>query len=304
MENIKEVLSNLGYDLKEYLKEYRTKPLYRDSDNENVLVIYKDSGKWVDYKENITGNLQDLVRMTLNLPNNVEAKEWISKKVQTESSYTVYKKPEIKQVKCYSSEVLDKLVKDHSFWKKRNISEETMNLFGGGILTEGRMKGRYVFPILNKEQKLIGVAGRDILNRNEKMCPKWKLVGDKINWRYPLQVNSKILSESKEVIIVESIGDMLSLWEAGIKNVIVTFGLNLSVSILNTLLVLNPSKIYISFNNDELKNKAGNLASEKTKDKLLKHFDRHQIQIALPTKKDFGEMNKEEILQWHQTIKN
>ena len=225
MENIKEVLSNLGYDLKEYLKEYRTKPLYRDSDNENVLVIYKDSGKWVDYKENITGNLQDLVRMTLNLPNNVEAKEWISKKVQTESSYTVYKKPEIKQVKCYSSEVLDKLVKDHSFWKNRNISEETMNLFGGGILTEGRMKGRYVFPILNKEQKLIGVAGRDILNRSEKMCPKWKLVGDKINWRYPLQVNSKILSESKEVIIVESIGDMLSLWEAGIKNVIVTFGL-------------------------------------------------------------------------------
>ena len=136
------------------------------------------------------------------------------------------------------------------------------------------------------------------------MCPKWKLVGDKINWRYPLQVNSKILSESKEVIIVESIGDMLSLWEAGIQNVIVTFGLNLSVSILNTLLVLNPTKIYISFNNDELKNKAGNLASEKTKDKLLKHFDRHQIQIALPTKKDFGEMNKEEILQWHQTIKN
>ena len=59
MENIKEILSNLGYDLKEYLKEYRTKPLYRDSDNENVLVIYKDSGKWIDYKENTTGNLQD-----------------------------------------------------------------------------------------------------------------------------------------------------------------------------------------------------------------------------------------------------
>jgi len=302
MENIKEILSNLGYDLKEYLKEYRTKPLYRDSDNENVLVIYKDSGKWIDYKENTTGNLQDLVRMTLNLPNNTEAKEWINKKVQTEASYAVYRKPQIKQVKCYSNEVLDKLIKDHSFWKKRNISEETMNIFNGGILTEGRMKGRYIFPILDKQDKLIGVAGRDILNRNEKFCPKWKLIGDKINWRYPLQVNAKILSESKEVIIVESIGDMLSLWDAGVKNVIVTFGLALSVSILNTLLVLNPNKIYISFNNDELKNKAGNLASEKAKEKLLKHFDRNQIQIALPIKKDFGEMNKEEILQWKNNL--
>jgi len=298
MDNIKELLSNLGYNLKEYSKEYRTKPLYRDSDNENVLVIYKDSGKWIDYKENITGNLQDLVRMTLNLPNNLEAKEWINQKTPVNNTFTVYKKPEIKQVKCYSHDVLSKLVKDHAFWHKRNISDTTMEIFEGGILKEGRMKGRYVFPILNKERQLIGVAGRDILNRNEKLCPKWKLVGDKVNWKYPLQVNSKILIESKEVILVESIGDMLNLWENGIKNTIVTFGLNLSVGILNTLLILNPNKIYISFNNDSNKNNAGNLAAEKTKEKLLKHFDHHQIKIKLPSKKDFGEMSKEEINQW------
>jgi hypothetical protein len=302
MENVKEILSNLGYNLKEYSKEYRTRPLYRDSDNENVLVIYKDTGRWIDFKENITGNLQDLVRMTLNLQDNVEAKEWITQKLPTAQTYTVYKKPQIKQVKCYSSDVLTKLVKDHSFWNKRNISDETMNIFEGGILKEGRMKGRYVFPIFDKERKLIGVAGRDILNRSEKMCPKWKLVGDKINWKYPLQVNSKILSESRQVILIESVGDMLSLWEAGIKNTIVTFGINLNTSILNTLLILNPDKIHISFNNDSDKNNAGNLAAEKTKDKLLKHFDKHQISIALPPKKDFGEMTKEEILQWKTNL--
>lgn len=298
MENVKEILSNLGYNLKEYSKEYRTRPLYRDSDNENVLVIYKDSGKWIDYKENITGNLQDLVRITLNLPNNSEAKEWITQKVPNTNSYTVYKKPEIKQVKCYSSDILDNLVKDHSFWIKRNISEDTMNLFQGGILKEGRMKGRYVFPILDKEGKLIGVAGRDILNRNEKLSPKWKLIGDKSNWVYPTQLNLSSLQQSREVFLIESIGDMLSLWESGVKNTIVTFGLNLSLSILNTLLVLNPTKIYISFNNDIDKNQAGNLASEKTKEKLLKHFDKHQIQIKLPSKKDFGEMTREEIKNW------
>lgn len=302
MENIKEILSNLGYNLKEYSKEYRTRPLYRDSDNENVLVIYKDSGRWVDFKENLTGNLQDLVRITLNLSNNIEAKEWISQKAPNTNTYTVYKKPEIKQVKCYSPDVLLKLIKDHSFWNKRNISNETMEIFEGGILQEGRMKGRYVFPIFNKDRQLIGVAGRDILNRNEKMCPKWKLVGDKVNWKYPLQINAKILSESKNVILIESIGDMLALWEAGIKNTIVTFGLNLSTGILNTLLILNPDKIYISFNNDSSNNNAGNLAAEKTKDKLLKHFDKHQISIALPIKKDFGEMSKEEINQWKTNL--
>jgi hypothetical protein len=302
MENIKEILSNLGYNLKEYSKEYRTRPLYRDSDNENVLVIYKDSGRWVDFKENLTGNLQDLVRITLNLSNNVEAKEWISQKAPNTNTYTVYKKPEIKQVKCYSPEVLLKLVKDHGFWNKRSISNETMEAFEGGILQEGRMKGRYVFPIFDKERQLIGVAGRDILNRSEKICPKWKLVGDKINWKYPLQVNLKILSESKSVILIESIGDMLALWEAGIKNTIVTFGLNLNTGILNTLLILNPSKIYISFNNDSTKNNAGNLAAEKAKEKLLKHFDKHQISIILPTQKDFGEMTRQEIIQWKTNL--
>lgn len=298
MENIKEILSNLGYNLKEYSKEYRTRPLYRDSDNENVLVIYKDSGRWVDFKENITGNLQDLVRITLNLSNNIEAKEWITQRTPNINTYTVYKKPEIKQVKCYPKDVLTKLVQDHSFWYKRNISDTTMQIFQGGILQEGRMKGRYVFPIFDKNQELIGFAGRDILNRNQKMCPKWKLIGDKSNWIYPTQVNLNILNESKEVYLVESVGDMLSLWEAGIKNTLVTFGLNLNVAILNTLLVLNPNRIYVSFNNDSEKNKAGNLAAEKTKEKLLKHFDQHQIKIKLPTKKDFGDMSKQEILNW------
>jgi hypothetical protein len=54
--------------------------------------------------------------------------------------------------------------------------------------------------------------------------------------------------------------------------------------------------IYISFNNDE--NQAGNQAAKKLYFKLLKFFDKNQIKVALPTKNDFGEMNKDEIQQW------
>ena len=91
---------------------------------------------------------------------------------------------------------------------------------------------------------------------------------------------------------------MLSLWENGVQNVIVTFGLDVSTSVVNLLLKLDPNKIYISFNNDASNNNAGNVAAEKAKKKLLKYFDRYQVRIALPDKKDFGEMDGSEIDRW------
>ena len=44
----------------------------------------------------------------------------------------------------------------------------------------------------------------------------------------------------KELILIESIGDMLSLWSAGIKNTLVIFGLNLSPSLIGALIKIDP----------------------------------------------------------------
>ena len=82
-----------------------------------------------------------------------------------------------------------------------------------------------------------------------------------------------LVEEQKEIILIESVGDMLSLWEAGIKNSMVIFGLDVSVPQLNALIRRDPNKIIISLNNDEKNNSAGNLAAEKLKRKLLKYFD-------------------------------
>ena len=161
------------------------------------------------------------------------------------------------------------------------------------------MKNRYVFPIFNSKEEIVGFSGRDITNQSKI---KWKHLGDKINWCYPTFLNLDIVKEKKEVYIIESIGDCLSLWDAGIKNTIVTFGLEVSVSILNLLLKVDPNKIYISFNNDENKNKASNEAADKAINKLLRYFDKNQLYIKLPSKKDFGEMSIEEIVQWKTKI--
>ena len=293
--NIYQILTNIGYSLKDCGKEYRAKPIYRDSDNDTVLRIYKDTGFWVDFKENISGDLPSLIKKTLKLDTEDQAKTWLKDKNYSAVNHETQFQPKIKEKKTFDKELLLKLEKKHEYWIKRNVNEETLHLFKGGLAKAGKMKNRYVFPIFNNKQEIIGFSGRDITNESKI---KWKHLGDKSNWCYPLFLNLQTLKEEKEIFIIESIGDCLSLWDAGIQNTIVTFGLEISTAILNVLLKIDPNKIHISFNNDSNNNNAGNNASEKAVNKLLRYFDKNQITIKLPIKKDFGEMTKEEILQW------
>jgi len=297
--NIYQILTNIGYSLKDYGREYRAKPLYRESDNDTVLRIYKDTGFWVDFKENISGDFPLLIKKSLKLESENQAKVWLKEKNYSYTRSDQQDQPKIKEKKTFDKELLLKLEKNHEYWIKRGVEEQTLNLFKGGVAKAGKMKNRYVFPIINSKEEIVGFSGRDITNESKI---KWKHLGDKSSWCYPTSLNSNILKEKKEVYIIESIGDCLALWDAGIKNTIVTFGLEISISILNLLLKIDPNKIYISFNNDINKNKAGNNASEKAVNKLLRYFDSKQLQIKLPIKKDFGEMSKEEIKQWARKI--
>lgn len=237
--NVYQILTELGYKLKDYGKEYRTKPLYRESDNDTVLKIYKDSGHWFDFKENISGDLSSLVSMTLKLENSEKGKEWLKDKNFSFIYPQEQSKPLLKSTKKFDSEILQNLELNHEYWNKRNISNDILNQFKGGVAKAGKMKNRYVFPIFNITNNIIGFSGRDITNISKI---KWKHLGEKNDFLYPLFLNSKIIEEQKELILVESIGDMLSLWQAGIKNVLVTFGTNLSLGILNYCLRIDVKK--------------------------------------------------------------
>jgi DNA primase len=297
--NVYQILTDLGYKLKDCGKEYRARPLYRDSDNDTVLKIYKDTGHWFDFKENISGDFSSLVGMTLKLEDTTKAKEWLKDKNFAFKNPTEVKKPLIKSSKKFDIEVLSRLEDDQDYWIKRGVDIQTLKTFKGGVAKMGKMKNRYVFPIFNSKDNIIGFSGRDITNLSKI---KWKHIGEKTEFVYPLFVNSEIIQQQKEIILVESIGDMLSLWQAGIKNALVTFGTSLSLAILNYSLKVDLKKIYISLNNDSNKNNAGNIAAEKTQARLSRYFDQSQLKIALPPKKDFGEMTKEEIVQWKNNL--
>lgn len=295
---IYQLLTQIGYSLKDYGKEYRTRPIYRESDNDTVLRIYKNTGNWIDFKENITGDFASLIKLSLNLKDNEEAKKYLEDRnfsAQFKSNDSKGK-PKVKNIKIFDKKTLQSFKKDHEYWLNRGIDKNIIEMFNGGILEEGKMKNRYVFPIFNHKNEIIGLSGRDITN---KSSIKWKHLGEKSSWCYPIFLSLDSIKNKKEVIIVESIGDCLSLFQAGIDNIIVSFGLDLGLGVLNLLLKLDLKKIYISLNNDQEKNMAGNLAAEKIFNKLKRYFDLDQLKIALPNKKDFGEMSLAEIKGWY-----
>lgn len=306
-ESVRRILQDIGYVLTDNGREFRAKPLYRDSDNDSVLRIWKNSGQWVDFKENKSGSLEELIRLTLKLKSIEEAKQWIGSKGISSNSEEIEKPRAItKQIQYFDKSLLLKLTKNDEYWNNRGISSSTLAPFNGGVATTGKMYNRYTFPVFDNKDNIIGFSGRDISPFSLEGRPKWKHIGDKKEWVYPLKVNVEDIKKCKKIILLESIGDMLALRENGINNSIVTFGLNISAKIIYSLLALNPDKIVIAFNNDSDNNGAGNEAAISAKNKLLNYFDRNQISINLPVgAKDFGDLNlfdKSKIQEWYKTI--
>lgn len=294
--NVKDILIRIGYVIHfESATHYHMCPLYRESDNNLALEVDKKSGLWYDFVKKEGGSLYKLVALTIGLKTRKEVETFL----QLEGGHIdtgVQHRYELDEIKKFDKGMLVKLNKDHSYWLKRGISTKTVETFEGGTTYNGRMKNRYVFPIFNEKDELVGFSGRILYQ--DSIAPKWKHIGSKSNWCYPLKWNKELLSRLQEVVLVESIGDMLSLWNAGVQNTIVTFGISISNSIIEFLLKIDAQRILLAFNNDEDNNLVGNDAAEKELLHLTHYFDREQIVLALPDYKDFGEMDSNQINLW------
>ena len=294
---IKDVLFKIGYsDLRDFGKEWRTRPLYRTSGNGSSLAIKKATGEWYDFSSRQGGGLAQLVQLTLNLKSE-EVESFIGGEIQYAS--TPKDKYELSGIQKFNKQMLFRLRKDHTYWVGRKVSQKTVEQFQGGTTFNGRMAYRYVFPIFDDKDNLIGFSGRSLTDNPD--FPKWKHIGSKSNWCYPLKWNSHVIMETKEVILLESIGDMLALWERGIRNTLVTFGVEISPKIIEFLLKMDIHRILLAFNNDSDNEFVGNKAATDGKKKLEQFFDPHQVVIAVPDQKDFGVMTSEEILLWQKT---
>jgi hypothetical protein len=217
----------------------------------------------------------------------------------------VSKQPQIEEPEIiYPDSYLDRLIKDHSYWINRNISQETIELFKGGIaVTPGKQFGRYVFPIISTLGQIHGWSGRTLKSAEdiEKYdIKKYKHLGPTSKFVYPLFLSKKYILESRVLVLTEGIGDILALFENNIKNSLMLFGVNISASVLAEIIALNPIRIIIATNNEPDNDNIGNDAALKIKRKLEMFFDKKCIHIYLPPKKDFGEMTNQEITEWYE----
>lgn len=298
VEYIYDSLSRMGYMLRDFGKEFRAKPIYRNSENSMSLVVNKETGKWFDHSARIGGDFDTLVKLTTK---NLSLTDFnISAEYEGFSFRTV--SPQLSLPRTFDKNLLIKLLKNHDYWLGRGISRFTIEIFEGGISENGKMANRYVFPIFDQKNNLVGFDGRYLEPNSFETVPKWKIIGDKSHWVYPLRYNKDILLQSRSVILVESIGDMLALWDAGIKNTLVTFGVQLSAQLVTFLIQYDFDEIIIAFNNDSENNNVGNQASTKALRKLSNYFDANQLKIRLPAKKDFNEMSLEERKLWMKNL--
>jgi RNase H-fold protein (predicted Holliday junction resolvase) len=306
-EKIKDSLVRLGYKLADRGPYWQTNALFRNGDNKTAIQIYKNTGVWKDHVQNSSFSpFKRLVEITLGTNDKTQLKQFLEED-DLGSNYnklTLSEKLEMEEI--YPQDCLDRLLPHYKFYNDRGISTETLKPLKGGYATAGKLNNRFIFPIYNEYGQIHGFSGRDMSNSEGR--PKWKHVGRKKGWIYPLYASEEVkdaINDKGEVIFVESIGDLLNLNQHGYKNVLVTFGLDISTKLICATLSLNVSRLVISLNNDKNSQRNRGLESSiKNYLKLLNYYDPEKILICLPTQKDFGDMSDNDFNSWNNKLQS
>ena len=181
MLSVKEKLESLGYKLSDCGDNWRTSALYRKGSNPTSLLIYKDTGVWTDYGgDNQAHPFEELVKLSGG-----EVGDFTVKKLE------VTEEEESDEVeRIFPDEMLSRLMPHYNIYTNKGISINILKRLKSGLAMQGKMFQRYVFPILNSEGKIIGFSGRDVGIGGNR--PKWKHIGKKRNWIYPLYFKDEL----------------------------------------------------------------------------------------------------------------
>lgn len=285
LDKIESVLERLGYPVNLRGPNYiATVALFRDGDNSLGLLCYED-GPW-DQIEQKKYDWPGFIRRVKGVSLK-EAEEFLGG-AEFEDGNQEEKEERIKlPTKLHEDDYF--LIKSYDFFLKRGISKETLDTYGAGLSQFGAMYGRVCFPIREKGV-LKGITGRDVLNRD--LAAKWKIKGKKSEFVYPF-FEPDIFPKTKQIILCESVGDSISLWNDGIKQNLVTFGTGISPKIISFILSQNPDKIFVSMNNDlDKPENRGQIGAAKIINKLSQFFSSDRLINAPPFNGDFGDQGQ------------
>ncbi len=151
--------------------------------------------------------------------------------------------------------------------QKKGIKKELLEK--AGLVVEGRDKfiKRIMFPVFNTAGKVVGFGSRVIDERQPKyMNSPDTAVYKKSNTLYGLHQTKGDIRKEKLAILVEGNLDLLSLWQAGVKNVIASLGTSLTDG-QASLLSRYAKNVVVFYDSDD----AGLKATRRAIDILLKN---------------------------------
>jgi len=187
------------------------------------------------------------------------------------------------------SQVRSRLVFPCQYYLDRGYSPEALDHFDVGVCKDSRseMYNRAVFPVYDESDEfMIGCVGRTISNDVKKWVNKKGF--NKASYLYNYGKVLSDISRTSTIILVEGQGDVIRLYEAGIKNAVGIFGSNISDSQVFLLQKSGALNIVIMTDNDD----AGGVCRSKARDKLKLSFNVYDV--VTPTC-DVGDMTTEEI---------
>lgn len=313
-DHIQKVLIDLGYNLSDRGKYWQCSAVYRNGDNRTALQIWKDTGIWRDFVANTSYQpFKKLLELSCQDDSKID-EILVSIKNKNESFIESTRTPKMEAEQFFDHDEIKTLLPHYDFYNKKGITSKTLELYRCGFSMSGKMNGRFVFPIFDENKKVVGISGRHLLWKSSSSFPKWKHLGKKANWIYPINIQSqddniflKTIENKRSIILVEGIGDSLALSEQGYYNHIVVFGLEISSKQLSYLMSLSVDEVIIATNNDSDKtDNRGLQAAIKIFLKLIKYIDIDKIKIKLPICKDFGEMFEKSISmeKWENKSRN
>lgn len=197
----------------------------------------------------------------------------------------------------YPADCLERLIRDHSYWNARSISDATIAPFRGGVAATGSLADRYVFPIFSDNGDIIGFDARCLRRLSDEerkrfKRPKWKHLSPSSHFIW-----GSLDDIDDRIVLVESIGDSLMLREHGVPESLCLFGTNLSERLLGYIISRNPRQVVISTNRDStrvyhgVESRPGQDAALRIAKALAPFFDEGVVSIVHPPEplNDWGE---------------
>jgi hypothetical protein len=177
------------------------------------------------------------------------------------------------------------------YYLDRGYSDDTLDHFDVGLCEnpKSEMYNRAVFPVYDEEDKfMVGCVGRTVCGDVRKWINKKGF--NKASFLYNYGKALQEISRTSTIILVEGQGDVMRLYEAGIKNAVGIFGSNVSDSQVFLLQKSGAFNIVIMTDNDS----AGDACRVNAAEKLQLSFNIYNV--ITPTG-DIGDMSVDQINQ-------